>query len=79
MFVVAIITGGSWKVQSRRKNPKDRIQGYFVFLKGLVPQIHNRTVRNSKEKQEEEKHNDNGSHEEEEEGEEDGGEDLIST
>ena len=32
MFVVAVVAGGSWKVQSRRKIPEDRIQGYFIFL-----------------------------------------------
>ena len=32
MFVVAVIAGGSQKVQSRRKKPEDRIQGYFIFL-----------------------------------------------
>ena len=32
MFVVAIVTGGSQKVQSRRNKPEDRIQGYFVLL-----------------------------------------------
>ena len=32
MFVVAVIAGGSQKVQSRRKNPEDAIQGYFILL-----------------------------------------------
>ena len=45
--------------------------------KGLVPQIHNRTMRNSR-RNKKKKHNDNGGHEEEEEGEEDGGEDPIN-
>ena len=32
MFVLAVIAGGSQKVQSRVKKPEDRIQGYFIFL-----------------------------------------------
>ena len=32
MFVVAVVAGGSQKVQSRRKKTEDRIQGFFVFL-----------------------------------------------
>ena len=32
LFVVAVITGGSRKVPSRRRKTEDRIQGYFIFL-----------------------------------------------